>query len=42
MKKERIKHIKITSYYFNLNKLIKRMNQNLKNYLQKYIEIKRK
>ena len=38
MKKEEIKHTKIIVYHLNLNELIERANQNIKNYLQKFIQ----
>ena len=38
MKKKGIKHIKITLYHFNLNGLIERLNQDIKNYLQKFMK----
>ena len=38
MKKKEIKYIKITSYHLNSNGLVERVNQNLKNYLHKFME----
>ena len=38
MKEEDIIYIKITAYYSNSNELVKRANQDLKNFLRKYIK----
>ena len=38
MKEKEIKHFKIMSYHPNSNELMKRVNQDLKNYLQKFMQ----
>ena len=38
MKKKEIKYIKITVYHLNSNELVKRANQDIKNYLQKFMQ----
>ena len=38
MKEKDIIYIKTTAYHLNFNELVKRANQDLKNFLRKYIE----
>ena len=38
MRKKKIKHTKTMAYHFNSNELVKRSNQDIKNYLQKFMQ----
>ena len=40
MKKDKIHHYKIITYYSKSNKLVKRTNKEIKKYLRKYINYK--
>ena len=38
MRQKEILHKKITAYHLNFNRLVKRANRDIKNYLQKFTE----